>query len=388
VIVVKRGPNLNHTLASLQYEYWGTQVKRELIIVDNWKDGYQKAVSGGERYGLFINSGTVFQNFDQFLSLLDNYPHRGLIGHIVDPLNCEYFWLDDQCFYVDLSLITAESFDTGPSMAPVAVRSKQNIHHDYTPLMLSRGNGSRKISGVQFGEKLIAQVLEKTGTVVNWNQTSRMNKSFLYDLQQLERWKEFNKEYTQLAESQLWVFNNEEWVPAITPTVTCPGSGMFWIFTILQPTVQCLNIVDISISQIKYTKSLWEDWDGNNFGEYVFDFIRNHNIQHLQLGDQRALTTEEQLKLKKRQLFVDRVNYEFKKQLEAHQIENFTEKWQASKHKTVNFYNKNIIDWVDQYGVPEGYTWKSNIDTYKYTLLKSTIEELDGFKRKINKNDH
>jgi len=387
-IIVLDGNYLNQTLASINFGYYGELTPhQEIIICSSWSDGYCEAVEKQYSYGLFIKAGTVFYDFKEFCKSIKTYPHKGLVGHLTDPLNeQEYYYLHDQCFYLDLSLVQENDFDISDFEGKNVVRSQNNIHHDYTPLVLQEKAGSKYIQGKRFGEKIISSVIEKAGVAVNFNNKIRGLKHFIYDAEQLQKWMEFNRSYLELAENQLWIFNNEPWAVSEESVITTPASGQFWMFSAIAHNIQTINLVDISKMQITYAQELWNYWDGENLGLFVFNFIKKHNVRHYNLGELRVRSKEESIRLMKQEYFVNFVNAKFTEVLAQYQIEDFGTIWKHAKSKIhISFNNDNLVKWI-AHNKPSGYVWGSNVDTYKYTLLTTTREELNEFKKSINQN--
>jgi hypothetical protein len=382
-IIVLKGKGLAHTLASLQFKYYGERINNiKIILCDSWSAGFE-SVANNYKYGLFVKSGTVFKDIQLFLENLNNYPHRGGIGHLVDPKDpAQYYYLDDQCFLLELDLFNIDDFTHGVLEATNAKRSEQNIHHDYTPLTLQRATGTKKYNNVKFGSRLISKLLSKTGLFVNWNNTARDNKQYLYNESQHDKWIEFNKDYINLATNQFWIFNNENWEIVNNDTITSPASGLFWVFNIIK-NASCVNLVDISKTQIQFAQHLWESWNGDDYGSFVYNFIKSNQIEHFNLGELTQRSKLETLKLSNQKYFVPEVNRLFDEALIKYNIENFENLWNNAKQtKTINFFNDNIINWV-LVNQPIGYVWKTNVDSYKYTLLHSTYEDINEFTKAI-----
>jgi hypothetical protein len=381
VVVIKDGPLLNHTIASICYSYYGNPRHTvEYLVCNNWKDGFVQAKAKTE-HALFVNAGTVFYDFDKFCQDLDNYPQKGLIGHLTDPMSDnEYYYLHDQCFYLNTNMFSEEDFSTDAFIAPCAKRSKQNIHHDYTPIAITRCNDTKNVTPKRFGERLIARVLEQSGLAVNFHWTLRETKQYLYNDELVKQWLEFNSDYMLLAESQLWVFNNEHWPLVDQPSIVCPGSGQFWMFNALNGSQ--VHVTDVSAVQVEFVKELWHNWDGNNYGEFVYNFIKQYNLTSYNLGETSVRDKVETIKLMQRKYFVDTVNTKFDEVLREYNIKDFVNCWQQAKSQTqVTASTDNIVTYN-----ASGYVWTSNVDTYKYTFLISTVEEINEFTRRHNKS--
>ena len=181
VIIIKRGSLINQTLSTIKFGQFGAPTGINYIVCDHWVDGFSKAQELNYDYGIFVNSGTVFSDITEFTQQLLSYPHYGLIGHIIDPKDPQRFFnLDQQCFVLQLNKFDVEDFSTLEFTSPQAVRSETNLHDDYTPLWIKPKDSNLKVwPGVAFGERILAKQLN-SGVAVNFNNTLRDNKKFLY----------------------------------------------------------------------------------------------------------------------------------------------------------------------------------------------------------------
>ena len=232
MVVVRDGALINQTLASVCYDPYGSKTNQDLIICDDWIDGFEQAKKSGSRRILFMDSGTVFFNWAQWIQALERYPHRGLIGHIVwKKTQDTYPWLHPQCWYIEGDLIDATSWTNSSLSSPSPLASDQNIHDDYTPLYLKPDKDEHlSCQTSKFGQNLIAAQLSRQRPVVNWNQKMRGLKHYLYadDPSQQEIWKQSQQEYLELAENQFWILNNE--IIQVLPgrRQLSPAAGLHW----------------------------------------------------------------------------------------------------------------------------------------------------------------
>jgi hypothetical protein len=375
-VVILRGPDLNQTLATVQFDKLGTRTDQLIFVCDSWMDGFAWAKSNGHTQALFIKSGTIIKDWDQWKELVDNYPHKGLIAHLIWHSGSDVY-INDQCWFMDVDQFDLDDFICDTVTHPSPIRSKQNLHDDYTPLWIKAGDHTVTHTVTNFGQGLIAKQLQKNRAIVNWGQAARDLKLFLYsnplDL-------DIFSDYKHIAEEQLWIFNNESIDVVKKQKLLSPGSGLYWILNIAHPATQEIQIVDISKTQITFCKSLWETWDGTDYGNFVWDFIKKHNLIHYEL-DEQNMSPLDRLKLKSKSRFVDYVNSKFKSMVDP----TFVDVWnQAKRNKVVNFCNDNLITWVldndtDKYDS----IWCSNILDYKWTLLHTTVEEYNNFQAKV-----
>lgn len=374
-VIVKRGEHLNITLSTIYYDKWGAKTKQQVLIVDDWNTGMELAKQQGHTHALFVNSGTVFVDWNEWKKLLDNYPHKGLVAHVIHhPGDMPY--IDEQCWFQDLDLELH-----GPEMVsyPEPVRSKQNLHDDYTPLWIKPGNRAVTHRADQFGQNLIAQQLNRGWEIVNWTPLARELKRFIYSSPDFSLF----AEYTNLAENQLWIFNNEAIDILHQQHIVCPGSGLFWVLNCVDPVTQQIDIVDISDCQIEFCKELWNRWSGVSYADFVIDFLTKHRPRHFEI-DQANLSPMERLKFKNPVHLHQYIDRRFREILQSVGLDQsqFTQLWtQATKTKTVNIQKGNLVDWVIDKKISAGHqaVWISNILDYKWTLLHTTEQRSKKF---------
>ena len=377
IIVVKNGLDLNLTLAGIMFDKFGTKLKQEIIICNTWIEGFEKAKLGQYKSALFVNSGTVITDWTKFAETLSAYPHQGLVAHLIWHPD-QTLHLDQQCWFMDLDKFDVNDFTAIVVEHPVPQRSKQNLHDDYTPLWVKPDNSTTVKYAVNgFGQGLIARQLQQNCGIVNWNTAVRDIKHFKYqDSNILDKF----SDYIRLAETQLWVLNNEPITATTNTNLLMPGSGLGWILNIIQESVKQIQIVDISRTQINFCQHLWTTWDGIDYGSVAWQFIEQHQLTHYEL-DQANLSPIERLQLRAKSKFVKHVNDYFINIMPG----DFVELWNHARHrKIVNFTNNNLVTWTLNNDIQQfDSIWCSNILDYKWTLLHTTAIEVDQFKTKI-----
>jgi len=374
-VVVKNGPLLNQTLSCIKFDKFGTKVNCEIFICDQWEKGFAWAKEKGYSHALFVDSGTIFVDWEKWQNLVNAYPHSGLIAHLIWHPGGNLY-AHDQCWFAKLDQFDATDFAATTVQCPEIIRSETNLHDDYTPLWVKPGAETTDINVTHFSQVLIAKQL-RTGPVVNWNNAARNLKSFIYDgLVDVSLF----QEYKNIAENQLWVFNNETVEIVKEGKLLSPGSGLYWLLNITQNETTEMQIVDISQVQIEFCKKLWEQWDGYDYGTFVWDFINANKLTHYEL-DIANLSQLERLKLKGKSKFIEYVNLKFKSAVDN----DFALRWQTAKRtKHVKFYKGNFIRWVIDNNINDfDNIWVSNILDYKWTLLHTTVLEYEQFKQKL-----
>ena len=376
-LIVKRGPNLSLTQSTIRFDQYGSPTGLQEIVCDSWQEGYQLAKQTDNHLALFIEAGTVFVDIEEFLADINNYPHQGLVGHIIDPLTSDYFYLHPQCFLIDLDIVELEDFEIGDFISRPVKRSSENNHDDYTPLWITYNVGNNHTwQGKQFGERIIARLINDGRIVSNFSNGLRKNKIFLYpnEPKKKEIWLEQQQKYLGIAKSQLWILNNEPTPIGSNTDLITPASGLCWLTNLVNKKVKTITLVDISQSQLDFAKELLASWNGKNFGNFVFDYMKQNKILNFML-DNVSLTKEEKLNMLKTGQFQTYLNTKFEEQLP-----NFTDQWSEAKTKTVNIVNADVIKWLPSQQIAEPTDiWLSNILDYKYTLINNTDKELDDF---------
>ena len=376
-VVIRSGPDLNQTLSTILFDQFGKPTDQKIFVCKNWLEGFDWASQHQHTQVLFVDSGTLFTDWPSWCRLIDRYPHAGLVAHLIWYPN-KRLYLHEQCWFMDVTQFDRQDFLTKLVQHPVATRSEQNLHDDYTPLWVRPTDTMESQYAVtHFGQGLIARQLNRQQGLVNWNNSARQLKSFLYgDPVDLSKF----QDYKNIAENQLWVFNNEPITVVKQTSLVSPASGLSWILNIADPATEQIQLVDISRVQIKFAQELWTSWDGSNYGEFVWNFINVNKLRHYELENPN-LSPLEKLKLKGRTKFIEYVDTTFNNTVNN----KFKSQWQlAQKTKTVNFYNDNLINWVINNDVDRyDHIWCSNILDYKWTLLHTTVEQYIKFQLKI-----
>jgi hypothetical protein len=299
-IVILKDKYFNFTYASIKFRQYGEPTDYPIIVCQTWQEGFEAVKKQNYTRVLFCHSGTVFKDIDDFLNKLDNYPHQGLIGDIIDPLvDDEFFSLHPQCFLLDIDKFSSDCFDDGEFETCGITRSDKNIHDNYTPLWISPNKTKIKKYQNKFGQKLIGTQLNNGRIVSNWHQKLRDNKVYLYRQELYEQWIDLQQKYIDLAETQLWITNNQKLFFADTNHLISPASGLYWIMSAVTQSLEKITLVDISKNQIELAQLLISQWNGTNYSEFVFDFIKKNKLTHLQF--EKPLSPIEQLQFQKKE---------------------------------------------------------------------------------------
>lgn len=381
-IVIRKGKNFNLTLAGILFDKFGTKIEHDIVVCEDWITGFQTVKNKQYQCALFVDSGTVITDWNKFAELLANYPHQGLVAHLIWHQD-KNLRLDQQCWYMELDSFELDDLLPSRVQHPMPLRSQKNIHDDYTPLWVRPDPSTEveyEVDG--FGQGLIAKQLASLRSIVNWNHTFRDFKFFCYADQQLDMLDKF-KDYIKLSENQFWVLNNEPIVPVNQTKLLMPGSGLAWVLNMIQPVVSQIQIVDISSTQIEFCHKLWHEWNGSDYGSFCWHFIKHKQLVNYEL-DRANLSPIQRLKLNSKSAFVDYVNRYFDSVMPA----DFPEQWNSARNSKQLFLTQdNIVTWTLQNDIEQyDAIWLSNILDYKWTMLHSTMEQCNQLRKKLQ--DH
>ena len=155
----------------------------DYILNKAWEDGCEYVVVGA--LGItYKNEGPEF-----FQLLNQNWdPDFTIIGHLLDKKD-PIHELHNQTFIVNLKWWASvgkpeighgQTF-TQEHTLPNVLRSEENHHDDYTPLWISRGEGTSTYKTVHFGWNLIASALSyNKDKIYSFTQEQRASKYFFY----------------------------------------------------------------------------------------------------------------------------------------------------------------------------------------------------------------
>lgn len=378
VVVILSGSSQQLTTATVEFGRWGTKTNQSIMVCDTWEQGFNAAKQKFD-HALFVKSGTIFTDWDQWQQLLSSYPHKGLIAHIIwHPSNIPD--INDQCWFVDLAKFTVTDLNESVTFK-VPKRSQKNLHDDYTPFWISPGTTHSEITAAGLGAHLISQSLNRGDTVVNWNNSARNIKKFIYQDCQ-DSWQSWLSDYFELSEHQFWVLNNEAvCVPKVTSLLT-PGSGLYWIVAAMLGATD-IHVVDISATQIAFCKHVWHNWNGQDYGTFAWDFIQNNQIGHYEL-DRADLSAADRMSYDIQENFISHVDQSAVEIFNNHGITDPVGQWNIVKSQcSVQFSQDNIIEHAIANNTYQ-YIWDTNVTDYKWSRLKTSVSDIEKFKRICN----
>ena len=166
-------------------------------------------------------------------------------------------------------------------------------------------------------------------------------------------------EYYKLIENTLWIFNNEGM--KLKENVYMTGAGVHWMFQKGE-----INIFDISKMQVKFIESLLNDWKGNDYGSFVYNFLVRNKVMHFHLNLNEEQKSHKDLIHNKSQ-FIKKINdnFEFLKQ-------KYDPEWTWNPNN-VKVTNGNLIEELSR--VYLGKALLTNIFNFKYYFAKLYVKD-------------
>ena len=167
-------------------------------------------------------------------------------------------------------------------------------------------------------------------------------------------------EYFDMIENTLWIFNNE--MIKLKTDVHMTGGGVHWMFQ-----KGNVNIFDISKIQVTFINSLLQDWDGKNYGEFVYNFITKNKIIHFHVNLDETQNSNKDL-ISNKADFIEKINANFE------MLKNkYDPEWKWNSERTVKVNHGDLIKQLP--GVYLGKALVSNIFDFKYYFAKCYIND-------------
>ena len=161
--------------------------------------------------------------------------------------------------------------------------------------------------------------------------------------------------YFKMIENTLWIFNNER-IKIKKDHIYMTGGGIAWMFQDGD-----VEIYDISKVQINFIKDLIQNWNGENYGDFVYNFILRNKIIHFHVNLNETQEINKAL-INNKDNFIESINHNFD-MLKNKYKKNWV--WCPSKKKA---RTGNILDLVEHKYL--GKFLLSNVRDFKYYFAK------------------
>lgn len=228
----------------------------------------QHAVDLNFKYAVVFSTGTEFINGRKFMDAINFLSEIDFFvaGHILDRKEA-YYELHHQCFVVNLvefknvGMPVVGNEELGNiHQQTTPERSVDNIHDDYTPTWIVKGNRQRTYHHKLHGWNILATGFDNNKTMLVFNESIRDNKKHFYP----ENQKEFLKhvqwayqrqqycldEFVHKSHSEHINFEFQELEQVVTP-----ASGLWWLPAISKTKPVTVVFYDYNQNSLDYWKA-------------------------------------------------------------------------------------------------------------------------------------
>jgi len=179
------------------YDYWAHYIMSSMdtspVINENVDELLQQAFDLDYKYLVVGALGVTYKDHGlEFMEVIDKdwdviSKDLKIIGHVLDRKE-NYYELHHQTFIINLEwwnsigrpFIGEDMNHPDGISLPNIHRSEENHHDDYTPLWITKGNGSSTYHKTKFGWNIISKALENDKKINSFNKKQRASKCFLY----------------------------------------------------------------------------------------------------------------------------------------------------------------------------------------------------------------
>lgn len=364
---------LNQTVGSIKFGKWGEPVDCDIRYISHWDD--IRNIKFLKKYVFYVKSGTVFTDIHKFFKELSATLLKTGLGHIIFDKENNEIYLHDQALLIESKMLLDTFNEKHKLLFPNFKCSERHIHDDYTPLSVMIEKGYKTIKSSRFGQNIIAKYLTERNYFNNFPRKLRQYKIYLKNKDIEDPF----KEYIDMIENTLWVFNNEKIDVKKTNKILCTGGGIGWMLQ----TADDITICDISKVQINFINLCLIKWDGRNFGQFVFDFIVKNKIKHFHINLKELQNSNRDLIKNKKQV-ISKINENFDFLIKKYRNISFEEIWKTVKNKKITINNKNILECVKDFKLNE--INLSNILNFKYNFVIDNIDRWQDLISPATKN--
>ena len=378
---------LNYTLGTIYYDKWGKKINADVRIIEDWIEIHE--LKNLKKYLFIANEGLLFLDIQNFFNELSKNPKNIGYGHIINYKPDEYYLHETSIFLESNKLPNTFGTDTMIKF-PKLQRSVENIHDSYTPLYVKQHKDGTFFSQKQlFGQDIIKKYIEEQGIFLNFSNKCRQYKTYLYD-QKNYNFENYFLEYKKICEKTLWIFNNSPFNEIKSDRVALVSSGLAWVVQLLKNNNCIVDLYDISSVQLRFAEELLKKWQGNNYGEFVYNFLRENKIRTWAMPSSKfnlSLSALDKHKkniklIKNKKKFINCINRYFNIFLKTYFYNlDFIQLWKNKNNKNINFFNKDIFEEYHNY--KPNAIWATNITSFKYNYLKHTHTIFENFEKYI-----
>lgn len=261
------------------------------VLVSTDEDSLlQTAATTDASYAVVLSTGTEFVNGYDWFSAVEEFCKEGffIAGHILDRKDF-YYELHDQCYIINLKsykllncpiIGKVEHFSSHLQLEPV--RSKDNLHDDYTPTWVCRGNELKQYQHRAHGWNILSIAFKNNLRIKVFPDELRNNKHHYYP-EYSSYFDQVNFLYRRQGFCNgmaLYLGNSETVIPLNSnkpiKQLIVPASGLNWIKYLEENGYDESTVVefyDYSFLTLEYMRYLITAWDGVNYKEFALNYF-------------------------------------------------------------------------------------------------------------------
>jgi hypothetical protein len=265
-----------------------------------------KQASDKYKYAVVLSTGTEFINGDRFFQEVKTTIKESndffLIGHIPDR-DEGYYELHDQCYIINLEKYKLIGCPTVGEFAYYSshvqtepLRSKENIHDDYTPVWVKPGHILKEYKHKWHGWNILSQAFKHDLPVIVFPEQFRINKKFYYPNYEPSFVQASSYLYgkQQVAAQTLFYPYNTEHVIQVDfkgpiQQLVIQASGLQFVeylrlYGYDENTV--VRFVDYNLFALECMHEIVTNWNGENYLEFVKGYADTRTRFVNKTGDQ------------------------------------------------------------------------------------------------------
>lgn len=262
-------------------------------------------------YLIVASAGNIILDPDHIWNQIHSIPDDiGLLGNLIQHTHDSTPYLHEQFFIIKTSAFTHLSFEQEETIGIELLRSKESMHGDWAPLEITLGNNLVDRSD-RFGTKLIEHCLSRNHKVKNYDHNWRYSelgnqylagetlpsrpycypekksKNFEIAMRKLDIVDDLDPAQVTVINLMKKLLNynvlntwHYEQSPQYTniDKIICPATGFLSEIAALNASSSQIIFYDINKNNIEFKKSLYKNWNGKNYDEFVLNWSKDRNI--------------------------------------------------------------------------------------------------------------
>lgn len=321
----------------IQKGYTVLQGINEKLLLDSAKE-YKHAV--------VFSTGTEFTNGSKFFEALEEAVKKDyfLQGHVPDRGE-GYYQLHEQCYFINLKIYRElgcpdigdfSFYDSHKQIAPI--RSKENLHDDYTPIWIKPGHTEQHYVHKWHGWNILSIALQKNLPILIFDEEIRNNKQYYYPeyQQSFDLAQEYMYGKHTISNQPMFYAINTEDIPnsnlGVIHQLVTQASGLNWIDVLLKNRYDnntVVTFVDNNTFALECMNFI-TTWDGNNYPHAIDNFVKS-KTQFMNFSMGKFLTTN-----------IDEIERYWNTFLSKHP--NWKKEWESIKSKvTFKFVHADLV---------------------------------------------